>query len=75
MIVQEEEAVEVSVHDWHVSIERTTIHGFRALLSSRLGTRVATRRVASHCARGSGFARCHSTFFGTSAWLSLFPIA
>ena len=54
---------------------RTTIHGFRALLSSRLRAQVTTVRAASHCARGSRFARCHSTLCGTSAWLGLHPIA
>ena len=54
---------------------RTTIHGFRALLSNRLRVRVTTGRVATHCARGSRFACSHSTFCGTSAWLGLFPIA
>ena len=53
----------------------TTSLGFRALLSIRLDTRVATRRVASHRARGSRFARCNSTLRGTSAWLGLFPLA
>ena len=63
------------VQYWHTSTERTTLHSFRALLSSRLSIRVTTRRAASHCARGSGFARCHATSFGTSARLVLFPIA
>ena len=53
----------------------TTIHGFRALLSNRLRVRVTTGRVATHCARGSRFACCHSASCGTSAWLGLFPIA
>ena len=61
--------------NWHVSIERTTIHGFRAWFSIRLGIRVTTGRVATHCARGSRFVHCHSTFCGTSAWLGLYPIA
>ena len=69
-MVQEEEK-----YDWHIRIERTTIIGFRALLSSRLRVRVTTGRAASHCARGSGFARCHSASCGTSGWLALFPIA
>ena len=67
--------VAVSVHDWHIRIKRTTIHGFKALLSSRLRVRVTTRGAAGHCAWGSRFARCHSTFCGTSARLDLFPIA
>ena len=54
---------------------RTTIHGFRALLSIGLGVRVTTGRVATHCARGSRFACSHSTLCGTSARLSLFPLA
>ena len=74
-MVQEEEAVGISVHDWHIRIERTTIIGFRTLLSIGLFLIVTTRRVASHRARGSRFARCHSTFCGTSGWLGLFPIA
>ena len=74
-MVQKKEAAGVSVHDWHVSIERTTIHGFRAFLVSRLRIRVTTGRVATHCARGSRFARCHSASCGTSAWLGLYPIA
>ena len=74
-MVQKEEAVGVSVHDWHTATKRTTIHGFRALLSSRLRIKVTTGRVASHCARRSGFARCHSAFCGTTGWLGLFPIA
>ena len=41
--------------------ERTTIPGFRALVSSRLDVRVTTRRVASHRAECYRFARCHST--------------
>ena len=65
----------VSVQNWHTSTERTTLHGFKALFSSRLGVRITTRRAASHCALGSRFARCHSTFCGTPAWLGLFPIA
>ena len=32
-----------------VSMERTTIHGFRALLSSRLRVQITTRRAATHC--------------------------
>ena len=74
-MMQEEVVVGISVHDWHIRIERTTIHGFTALLSNRLGIRVTTQRVASHCARGSRFARCHSTLCGTPAWLGLYPIA
>ena len=75
MAQQQEVVVGVSVHDWDIGIERTTIHGFRALLSIRLFLRVTTRRVASHCARGSRFACCHSTFCGTFGWLGLYPIA
>ena len=75
MAQQQEVVVGVSVHDWDIGIERTTIHGFRALFSSRLGIGVTTGRVATHCARGSRFARCHPTSFGTSASLGLFPIA
>ena len=63
------------VHNWHVSIERTTVHGFGALLSIELGSRVATRRAASHCALRSRVTRCHSTCFGTPAWLAWYPIA
>ena len=74
-MVQTKEVAGVSVQDYHICIERTTIIGFRALLSSRLGIRVTTRSAASHRTRGSRFARCHSTFCGTSAWLGLFPIA
>ena len=69
------EEKEFWVQHCHTSTERTTIHGFRALLSSRLGVRITTGRVASDYARGSRFARCHSASFGTSAWLGLFPIA
>ena len=75
MMVQEEVVVGISVHDWHIRIKRTTIHGFKALLSSRLRAQITTGRAASHCARGSRFARCHSTLCGTSAWLALFPLA
>ena len=32
---------------------RTTIHGFGALFSSRLGIRITIIRAANHCARGS----------------------
>ena len=71
----EEAVMGVSVYDWHTSTKRTTIHCFRALLSSRLGVRVTTRRAASHCALGSRFARCHSTFGGASGWLSSHPRA
>ena len=74
-MVQEEEAVGISVYDWHIPIERTTSLGFRALLSIGLFLIVTTQRVASHRARGSRCARCHSTFRGTSAWLGLFPRA
>ena len=73
--VEKKDVVGVSVHDWHIRIERTTIHGFRALFSSGFVICVTTRRVATHCARGSRFARCHSTLCGTSAWLGLYPIA
>ena len=65
-MVQEEEK-----YDWHIRIERTTIIGFGALLSIGLGIRVTTLGVTFHLARGSGFALCHSTFCGTSAWLIL----
>ena len=58
-----------------LSIKRTTIHGFKALLSSRLRAQITTGRAASHCARGSRFACCHSTLCGTSTWLALFPLA
>ena len=70
-----ERGVGVSVQKWHTTVKRTAIHGFRALFSSGLGIRVTTRRVASHCARCSRFARGHSTLCGTSAWLGLFPLA
>ena len=75
MMVQGEEVVGISVHDWHIRIKRTTIHGFKALLSSRLRAQVTTGRAASHCARGSRFARWHSASFGTSARLGLYPFA
>ena len=75
MMVQEEEAVGISVYGWHIRIERTTIHGFRTLLSSRLRVQITTGRAASHRARDSRFARCHSTFCSTFGWLGLFPIA
>ena len=65
----------MTVHDWHTGTKRTTSLGSRALLSIGLGIRVTTGRAASHRARGSRFARGHSTFCGTSAWLGLFPIA
>ena len=54
-------------------IARTTILGFRALLGSRLGIRVTTRRAASHRARGTRCARCHAAFRGTSGRLGLYP--
>ena len=75
MVQEEEVVVGISVHGWHIRIERTTIIGFRALLSNRLRAQITTGRAASHCARGSRFARYHSTFCGTSAWLGLFPLA
>ena len=75
MMVQEEVVVGISIHNWHVRIERTTSLGSRAVLSIGLGIRVTTGRAASHCTRGSRFARCHSTFCGTPAWLGLFPLA
>ena len=75
MMVQQEEAVGVSVHDWDIGTKRTTIHSFRALLSIGLVLRVTTRRVTSHVTRGSRFARCHSTSCGTFGWLGLYPIA
>ena len=53
MVQEEEEVVGVSVHNWHIRIKRTTLHGFRALLSIGLGIRVAIQRVANHLARGS----------------------
>ena len=75
MMVQEEEAMGISVHDWHIRIERTTVIGFRTLLSSRLRVQITTRSAASYRARDSRFARCHSTFCSTFGWLGLFPIA
>ena len=75
MMVQEEVAVGISVYDWHIRIERTTIIGFRALLSIGFFLLVTTGRAAGHCTRVSRFARCHSTFCGTSGWLGLCPIA
>ena len=51
------------------------ICGFGAFFLTRLGVRVTTRRGATHCARGSRFARCHSTFCDTSSRLSLYPSA
>ena len=75
MMVQEKDTVEVSVQNWHVSIERTTSLGCRAFRSIGLGIQVTTRRAASHLAWGSRFACFHSTFSGTSGWLTLHPIA
>ena len=72
---EDQAMVKVPVQNWHCGTKRTTIHGFRALLSIGLGIRVTTVRAASHCARGSRFARSHSTLCGTSAWLGSFPIA
>ena len=45
----------------HTASTRTTIPGFRALVSSRLDVRVTTRRVTSHRTQCSRFACCHST--------------
>ena len=53
MMVQQEEAVKVSVHDYHIRIERTTIIGCRAFFSIGLFLIVTTRRIAFHLARGS----------------------
>ena len=61
--------------NWHVSIKRTAIHGFRALFLIRLGTRVTTGRVAAHCARGSRSACCNSASGGAAGWLTLHPVA
>ena len=72
---EEEARVGISAHDWRVRIEHTTIHGFRALLSIGLGIRVTTRGAASHCALDSRFTGCHSAFFGTATWITLYPIA
>ena len=52
-MAQTKVVVGVSVHDWYIRIERTTLHGFRAWFSLGLGIRVTTRRVASRLARGS----------------------
>ena len=62
-------------NNWHASIEHTTIHGLKALLGSRLGICVTTRRAASHRARGTRCARCHAAFRGTSGRLGLYPVA
>ena len=74
-MVQEEVVCELLFTIGITATKRTTILGCRALFSIGLGIRVTTGRAASHCARGSRFARCHSTFCGTSAWFGLFPIA
>ena len=62
-------------HDWPAFIARTTILGFRALLGTRLGVRVTTRRAASHRPRGTRCARGHAAFSGTSGRLGLYPVA
>ena len=75
VVVVEVVEAEVPVHERYTGITRTTVHGFRALLGSRLGVLVATGRAATHCPRGSRLAGCHAAPCGTSGRLGLYPSA